>query len=67
MRSGAHTCAAEGELAALRAREREQRRREAEEARRTFAPPLAPLGFSDGLAAFAAMRSRRATPPPPRR
>jgi hypothetical protein len=45
------------------AREREIRRREAEEARRTFAPPLHPIGFSEGLAAFTSSRSRRAAPP----
>jgi hypothetical protein len=51
----------DAERNALLAREREHRRREAEEGRRTFAPPLAPLSFSEGFAAFAAGRMRRST------
>ncbi len=52
----------DAERNALLARERELRRRDAQEARQTFAPPLAPLSFSEGLAAFASTRSRRVQP-----
>jgi len=47
----------DAERNALHERERALRRREAADARRSFAPPLAPPSFSEGLAAFA--RSRR--------
>jgi hypothetical protein len=43
---------------ALLERERALRRREVAEVRESFAPPLAPPSFSEGLAAFARLRSR---------
>ncbi len=52
----------DAERNALLAREREASRR-ASEGRDALAPPLAPLGFSEGLAAFASNRTRRSTPP----
>jgi len=49
----------DAERNALLARERELRRRELAELRQSFDTPLAPPGFSEGLAAFVSARRRR--------